>query len=320
MMNNKIIQFGPMPPPLGGVSVYLYRLNKIRKNDVFINELKVNKFAYIQLVLRCFKCHYIFHSINLKKICFLHFLSYFNKNQYSIVLHGNTFFHNYEKANFLKKFAYRRVLSKCKMIQVVNEHIKCSLIKIYPDSEDKIIVKNAFLPPPIEDEERILNTYPEDLFVFRKKHHPIIVANAFKLVFWDGIDLYGLDMCIDIIAKLQKKYPNIGLIFALAADENQIYLNRIKEQIEVLQIKDNVFFLTGQKELWPLFKNANLMIRPTCTDGYGVSVKEALFFGCQAIASDVCQRPEGTILFKNRDENDLYLKCITCLNNVERKK
>ncbi len=62
-------------------------------------------------------------------------------------------------------------------------------------------------------------------------------------------------------------------------------------------------------ELWPLFENADLMVRPTCVDAYGVSIAEALYFDCPAIASDVCERPDGTVLFRNRDQSDFLEKC-----------
>ncbi len=53
---------------------------------------------------------------------------------------------------------------------------------------------------------------------------------------------------------------------------------------------------------------ADLMVRPTYRDGYGISVAEALHFGCPAIASDVCRRAKGAIIFKNRDFDDLIEK------------
>ena len=65
------------------------------------------------------------------------------------------------------------------------------------------------------------------------------------------------------------------------------------------------------------FKRTNLMLRPTYIDGYGVSIEEAIFFGSPAIASDVCERPKGTILFKNRNIDDLYSKIINILENYE---
>ena len=87
----------------------------------------------------------------------------------------------------------------------------------------------------------------------------------------------------------------------------------MKCKIEELGVKNNFYFLTGQRELWPLFKKVNLMVRPTSSDGFGISISEALFFSCPAIASNVCERPTGTIIFENRNLNDLTEKCITIL-------
>ena len=67
--------------------------------------------------------------------------------------------------------------------------------------------------------------------------------------------------------------------------------------------------------IWPLFKKVDLFLRPTNTDGFGISLAEAIHFGTLAIASDVCPRPEGTILFKNRDFNDLFTKVNKILKN-----
>ena len=123
-------------------------------------------------------------------------------------------------------------------------------------------------------------------------------------------------MCIDLTARLKKNYPNLGFIFALADEKaNADYLSFMREKIKALDIEQNFYLLTGQRELWPLFKKVNLMIRPTSTDGYGISVEEAIYFNCNAIASDVCERTKGTILFRNRDMDDLYCKTNKILND-----
>jgi hypothetical protein len=50
--------------------------------------------------------------------------------------------------------------------------------------------------------------------------------------------------------------------------------------------------LTGQKQLWPVFKYKPLFLRLTPTDGDSVSVREAIYFNCNVVASDVIQRPK----------------------------
>jgi len=121
-------------------------------------------------------------------------------------------------------------------------------------------------------------------------------------------------MCIQLTEKLKKDFPDIGFIFVLADEQrNEKYINTMKELSSKLYIENNFYFLTGQKEMWPLFKESDLMVRPTYSDGYGISIAEALYFNSHAIASKVCDRPEGTILFENRNVEDLYEKSLLIL-------
>jgi glycosyltransferase involved in cell wall biosynthesis len=217
----------------------------------------------------------------------------------------------------LKRLLLILFLKKINKLIIVGEHLEqyyhANGIKI---PTNKTVIENAFIPPPTEDEPIIWQTYTEQTKDFIKTHQPLIVANAFELALYLGVDLYGLDMCIEVTAKLKKDYPNIGFLFALANDQvNKNYLHKMKETIKDLDIEENFLFMTGQKELWPLFKKANLMIRPTYNDGYGISIDEALYFNCPAIASEVCQRHKKAILFKNRNLSDLLLKVKNVLKN-----
>ena len=73
------------------------------------------------------------------------------------------------------------------------------------------------------------------------------------------------------------------------------------------------------EEFWPILARSHIFVRPTNTDGDAVSVREALFFGLRTICSDVTYRPEGVILFKNRDIEDLKEKVIDALDHVKKK-
>jgi glycosyltransferase involved in cell wall biosynthesis len=111
-----------------------------------------------------------------------------------------------------------------------------------------------------------------------------------------------------LLHRLKNNYPNVKLLFALAKIGDQNYFQKIREKIEQLQCTDQIYFLTGQKELWPLLKDADLFVRPTLSDSFGISVAEALLFGTPAIASDTCIRQKGTILFKTGDQVDFFKK------------
>jgi glycosyltransferase involved in cell wall biosynthesis len=70
------------------------------------------------------------------------------------------------------------------------------------------------------------------------------------------------------------------------------------------------FYEVENTEFYPIVKRSQLFIRPTYIDGYGVSIAEALHCKVPSIASDVCNRPEGTVLFKSRDITDLLSKVL----------
>lgn len=310
-MRNKTIHIGPIPPPLGGISVYLYRLSKQTKdeNTLFVNESNIDKYKFMKLLFFGSKNTIIYHSPSLYKRLLLYVCTLFSTNSYVIVSHGQGLENSYKKSNIIIRWLLKKTIMKSKYIQIVGVHLLEFLVDLGYKKEN-IKIQNAFIKPPLDDEEKILKTYSDSLLDFVNSCKKIIIANASALVVdINGTDLYGLDMCIELTAKLKNDFSNIGFVFALANENVNIdYLNKMKQKIKELDIEENFYFLTGQKELWPLFKKASLMIRPTSSDGYGISIAEALYFDCPAIASDVSDRPEGTIKFKSRDINDLYEK------------
>jgi len=64
-----------------------------------------------------------------------------------------------------------------------------------------------------------------------------------------------------------------------------------------------------------LFKYADLFVRPTSTDSFGISVAEAISMGIPAIASDVCERAKGTITFQSRNTKEFITKIENTLGN-----
>jgi glycosyltransferase involved in cell wall biosynthesis len=174
-------------------------------------------------------------------------------------------------------------------------------------------VQHPFIAPPLEEEEEIGRTYPPDVLDFVADRQPLVIANAFRITFDRGLDLYGLDMCVELVARLKETHPRVGLLFALSEIGDRPYYAEINRRIDALGVRDSFHFMTGQRELWPLFRRADLMVRPTSNDGYGISIAEALYFGCPAVASDVCERPPGTVLFATRDPEDFLRKCLDAL-------
>lgn len=314
---------GPYPPPLGGVSVYIYRHSQlllkqgwhVKNIDYSRNHFLVNILHLISLVLSPSITVIHVHGPDFKSIIALMFRPY--RSTLKMTDHSGRWA---LKLTGAKKLLFKLFLKKVTVLIHVGEHIRSYYHKngiIIPTN--KLIVQNAFLPPPPNDEPRIWKTYSDEARIFLTSHRPLLLANAAFIAFHEGVDLYGLDMCLQLTYDLKKQYPKLGMLFALA-DENRntIYLSKILKKRAALGLTENFLIMPDQKELWPLFRIADLFVRPTFNDGYGISVAEAVYFGCPAIASDVCARPSGAMLFKNRNSLDLLTKAERILKSATR--
>ncbi len=105
----KDTHLGPIGKPLGGISVYLYRLSKFDKKADFINSLNLLgtrkfKFWFIKQIFSKKRKNFIIHlHSNYIKLLF-YFLCLFTHHNYSLVIHSNIFIDEYKKSNPILHF------------------------------------------------------------------------------------------------------------------------------------------------------------------------------------------------------------------------
>lgn len=328
-----IVLIGSYPPPYGGVSVHIQRLqtflsnngvhcivyeyNKpcshLKNNENIINIRKIKNWRHI-LNPKGRVIHIHNSRLNLKKIIIYSLLCKLRGKNVIITYHALTPLYEAEHFSWLKK-RIAKLSSKFVFHYIaVSPQIKNKLVFLNINS-NKISVIPAFLPPAIK--QRDIDDIPQEIWDFVKNHSPIISANAFKISFYNNQDLYGVNMCIDLCANLQNAYPKIGLVFCLPDIGDYDYFDKMKRRITEKGIENNFLFVTQPYQLYPLLMKSDIFVRPTNTDGDAVSIREALYFKIPVVASDVVLRPEMAILFKNRDINAFTLKVKDILNNYE---
>jgi len=319
--NKRIAIFGIMPPPLGGVSIHIQRVaKKFQENNNSVYHFKTEfrgrrwllpfYLLYATLFLLWNKIDTLYyHSLSqpnsITEIRFLIFIKKILKFQIILVEHNCK--HMYKRSSRSKSKLSKSMKYVDEIIFLWN-----STHKSYIDNAIKIPQKysidSAFLPPDKKQKTHILNTYPKLLQIFLETHNPILLVNASRMAMYNNQDLYGLDKSIHAISKLKKNHHNIGLIVALAKIDNRSYFIELNKKIENLGITENIFFLIDQHELWPLMENIDIFLRPTLYDGTGISIFEAFIFNKVVIASNVCERPQKTILFDIKDQDDFVNK------------
>jgi len=326
-LNKKHITLvGPIPPPLGGVSVHVSRLayalcdegyiihvysdsNKTNKFDdkISIYPLENPEFWGIKQLFSCKNkiIHYHGHSWNLR---FILTLSRIKRKK--IILSFHSLRDNWQNFKWTKKLKIMILLKLANYIIVVNPKHRDRIIK-WGCHPEKVKVIDAFLPPT---KIEVQYNYSAGVKNFIRSGKPIIIANGWKLKFYNGDDLYGADLMIKLSNDLRAYFPKVKVLFYLGEIGNSQYYNKMIKKIKDNGLTEYFKFIIGER-LITILNKANLFIRPTNTDSFGVSIKEALYYNVPALASDVCKRPEGTIIFKNRDYNDLLEKTINILEN-----
>jgi glycosyltransferase involved in cell wall biosynthesis len=195
---------------------------------------------------------------------------------------------------------------------VVSEELKAKL------KLKKCIIVPAFIPPIIEDEPDL----PEELNLLVQKqkieNKKLIVSNAYRLNLHNEQDLYGLDLIIDAAQKAKDENLDIFFLFVLTTLEiNESLFLQYQERIRQNQLDNYIYIHTKSISFIKLIIESDLVIRATNTDGDAITIREAIYLGKTIIASDVVIRPEETVLFKNRDSNDLFDKIKESLNKSE---
>lgn len=273
------------------------------KSDIF-NLRSGNIFGYLRLLIWADIVH-IHSGITLLRL--IHILSaalLFRKIIVTI--------HAFRHQNCLQVHINSLILRLSNKVIVVNEEIAKALkLKIFS-------IKPAFIPPNLAKEPALPESVTKWIDSRKKAGNAILAANAFRITFYNGNDLYGIDLCIKslrvLVSNLNRK---VSLIFVLASLSNsQKHFEAYKVLIREYGLTNHMMLVQADLSFVKLIEKTDIVLRPTCTDGDAVTVREALFFGKPVIASDVVARPEGTVLFNNRDYKHMASKIMEVLDDA----
>ena len=331
----KIGLVGTYPPPYGGRTVHIQRLvdfisvhrktwkilifdftkDRQRKlsENVIIVPLK-GKRDLLKLLFAVDIIHY--HGSGWLLRALVGFLTFFGKIVV-VSLHSNVSLKSqYQTGSYVRRMLIRLSLRKTSLIIATHRNIKQFVTSLG-------ICKNLVLIPsfvaPIKKKQHH-DAVPPYVWNFIKSHKPAIAGNAYQLVIRDGVDVYGLDLLIELVGRLKNEYPKIGLIFLLPEIGDFAYFRKIQKIIHNKELDDNILIVNVAMQAYPIWENVHVFVRPTTTDTTAISLHEALWFGTPAIASDCVSRPEGVLIFKNRDINSLVRKTRFLLEHYEKEK
>lgn len=311
----KVLITGPIMPPAGGISIHILRLKNLLHDEF--------NFDFIDESTNFKREYYNIRSLNLIKylqkiiqadILFIHSGNNFFKKLH--IISGKLMrkkiiitIHGYRKK---KKWFFRNVdkyiYELSDKIILVNNQI---FDKLPLNNNSKCIIRNAFLPPVMKDEILKSDEILKWIQTAKEKNKILLCANASRLDLHNNEDLYGLDMCIELIRRLIGNKYEVSMIYVVTSLDRGIdrfygYIDKINSYNlgnHLLLINENVSFVR-------IIEASDIVLRPTNIDGDAVTIREAIYLNKPVVASDAVNRPNGITLFKNRDFDDFEVQLI----------
>ena len=318
----KIVFVGPIPPPIGGVSIHIQRLSQMLRKEghiiSFIDESPIIKvdtfnlrsldiFPYLKIIKSADIVH-LHSSVTIFRLFHLFICLIFKKNTVLTL-------HSWRVESKISQYFQRKLFSKIKKIICVNHDIYQKI------NLNNTIVQAAFIPPDMSVEPE-LPKHVEQWIKEQKTQNKIIIAsNAYRLDIFNSIDLYGLDMAIKLIDFLVNEHKlNVALIFVVTTlNQNEKLFYIYKKIIREKKLTGNILLIHEKKMSYvKLIQKSDLTCRLTNTDGDALSIREAIHLNKPIIASDSAKRPDGTITFKTRNQGNLNQTVLSLLPKLNK--
>lgn len=316
----KYFILGAVPPPLGGVSIYCYRKiysMKIENKDVELIDSR-SKSSLVKLVFKSWFFKLIGLKFNIEvnvsnpvALLFLFFSGLSN---------SCTFYdHNGSRrllSSRVGRLAFKIFMRNVSSVKVVNN----DLLKFYAEfsvfNDNKVDVSSPFLPPTLDEIHNAREKYPKEFFkLIEDGKKDIVLCSAWMPISSDSEpDLYGINDTLSIFEKAIKKYSDFTFVLMIGEFGVDEFSINLKKRIELLSMNDNFIFITGGYSQIPMLKRTAVLIRLTKTDGDSVSIREALQYNVQVIATDVIHRPDGVCCVPLNDLNTTYKRLENFLN------
>lgn len=338
--------FHTVPPPYGGVSVYVKRLvvalcKRGLKSGAFkgtelvglptdliemMDEFpKHSRSIYILpeifKLYKIFKPYKIIHTHTSLTTCMAIWLIHIlQKKPIVYTIHNQmieqelSLLYSWDKA-VLKALASSSLVQFTTVNNIAKEKLESK--GYYFKNGIKVITPYI---PPIEYGQPS-DYISEDLLNFTKRHNKFILFYAESFATCQGSDIYGTQTIVDAFIKIARQDKNTALIFCIAnIGDSQSKLDTLIGLAKASGCDNRIYWQIGAiHEMWPLLKKATVLVRPTTTDGDSVMVREALSFGLPVITSNATHRPVGCIVYPLGEMDSLVDKILYVVNNPYRK-
>lgn len=241
-------------------------------------KLSFEKWNALKNIAKDYDIIVVHHGDPILKLYFLLLHNTFKNKKFVTFVHScyeEKYFFPENKAK--RKIAYsifQNGLDKSDYVVFVSNAGKISYEKVFKlDSSKCQVVYNGISPDKINDGKNIMP----------KNHAPYTLTYIGRLV-----DVKGVKFLINAFNILNSKY-DIELSIIGYGPQQEKLENMVKEY----NLNDKIHFLGQQSDVKPFLRETDIFVYPSvCQEVFGISIVEAMAYGCIVIANNVGGIPE----------------------------
>ncbi|WP_411688179.1 hypothetical protein [Acinetobacter indicus] len=270
MNRKKILYFGSLPPPVGGVSVF---------NEKFTTYLKENNnvffFSFTNL-FRFYNISFINYSVTWKRFIAV-LISFFICKKTVVIVHSSQFEMGF--FNFLTMLMCTKVLTTSNKV-VDNSIMKHKFIKV-----NGLLFKEFFSSKVAKNKI--------------DKSQYTILFYQFNNDRVNGEYIYGSDKMLNLLDNIRDNHDKLSI--------KVIWIDLSGEmEVAITPYFDFVEYIKKPVDLNKYWKDVDLLIRPTLFDGTAFMLVEALLNGVNVLCSNLPDRPVGVHIIESEFRDISY--------------
>ena len=318
-MSRPVTIVGPVPPPRGGVSVHVMRLQALlqayghrvtvlpwsgfSKTSWWHKAASVVwQFVGLSLGLTRARNHTVHvHYATLPGFLVLLPWLYLVRARWALTLHSVRMLDDLGSAPSLIRRLALSALTRLDLIVCVRETIRTAVEALPIDGPETLLMP-AFLPPAVD--ERDVGILPPDLAKAMAERRvagvrQLACAASYLGPGYGHADLYGVELLAEDLAVIaETTRQKICLVIMVSLEpKGQAAMALARLQEVAASAPDlEIDFRIGCS-LVPVLGLADVFVRPSREDGDSIAIREALAMGCPVLASDVVDRPDGVGTF-----------------------
>ena len=315
----RVLLVGRYPPPFGGITVHIQRLQQALSGDCEV--LVFDAYAADDRVLKQLAGARVYGSggsrlgalrvyvrlLATGRFDVVHFhtsamrrftrsglplllLARLARTRCILTIHAGGFVRETRHAGVGTRWMMRGLLGLCHHVVAVSTEQRRYLVDVVGLADRRVSVIPAFLPPTVAPTTR----YAAPIERWRAAGRRVLCSSGSAL----PITIYGLHGLIAAVREVDAERP-CAVFIAVCRTRDEAYLRGLVDAAGPLP-------LIISRELPPdelawVIRHSDLYLRCTDRDGDAIAIREALLLGTPVLASDCVERPAGVSTYATDD-------------------